>query len=96
MLGRWSKPAQVLSNTSLAVEAKRALLASWASDANAIPNMPALRRLEDGTVLDIDEILEAMRRLDDPLGDDEPPTPVAARVPPAATFDLSGERRAAA
>ncbi len=96
MLGRWSKPAQVLRDTSLTIEAKRALLASWASDANAIPNLPALRRLEDGTVLDIDEILEALRRLDDPLGDDEPPTPVAARVPPAWTFELVGERQAAA
>jgi hypothetical protein len=95
MLGRWSKPAQVLRDTSLAIEAKRELLASWASDANAVPDVPALRRLEDGTVLDIDEILEAMRSLDDPDGDDEPPTPVAAWLPPAWTFDLVVERRAA-
>ena len=60
----WSKPAQVLRNATMSKDEKRALLASWASDANAIADRPSLRRLENGTVLDIDDILEALKALD--------------------------------
>jgi hypothetical protein len=60
----WSKPAQVLRNPALSKEEKRALLASWASDVHAIADAPSLRRLEDGTVLHIDDILEALKALD--------------------------------
>jgi hypothetical protein len=59
-----SKPAQVLRNPTMSKDEKRALLASWASDANAIADAPSLRRLEDGTVLNIDDILEALKALD--------------------------------
>jgi hypothetical protein len=60
----WSKPAQVLRNPAMSKDEKRALLASWASDANAIADAPSLRRLGDGTVLHIDNILEALKALD--------------------------------
>jgi hypothetical protein len=43
---------------------KRSLLASWASDANAVPNFPALRRLENGSIVLIDEVLDALKELD--------------------------------
>ncbi len=66
MQSYWSKPAQVLRNPALSTEEKRALLASWASDAHAVEDAPALRRLEDGTVLHIDNILDALKALDQP------------------------------
>lgn len=43
---------------------KRALLASWASDARAVPNCPALRRLDDGNLVLIDDVLDALKMLD--------------------------------
>jgi hypothetical protein len=92
--GSFSRTEQVLRNQLMSIDDKRALLASWASDANAVPDAPALRRLADGTVLDIDDILDALRTLDW-HGDDDPPTPVAARQPPVWTFELMGEQRAA-
>src|SRR5215217_3489257 len=57
-------PDAVLSDATLSIAKKRAILASWASDARAILDAPALRRLDDGTVLHIDSILEALKRLD--------------------------------
>jgi hypothetical protein len=86
---------QVLRNKLMSITDKRALLASWASDMNAVPDEPALRKLADGTVLDIDDILNALRTLDDWHGDDDPPTPVAARQPPVWTFELMSGQLAA-
>ncbi len=60
----WSKPAQVLRNPAMSREEKRALLANWASDVHAVADSPTLRRLEEGTVLHIDDILEALKALD--------------------------------
>ena len=68
----WSKPAQVLRNPALSTDEKRALLASWASDAHAVEDAPSLRRLEDGTVLHIDSILEALKALDRPRANTRP------------------------
>jgi hypothetical protein len=45
----------------------RALLAGWASDRRAVANRPSLRRLDDGTLLHIDEILDALKVLDSSL-----------------------------
>ncbi|MGB3339106.1 MAG: hypothetical protein WBA73_18170 [Devosia sp.] len=59
-------PRQVLLDRTLSTDQKRALLASWASDLRAVENHPALRRLDDGTVLYIDDILEALKALDLP------------------------------
>lgn len=57
-------PDAVVRDRTMTVAEKRSRLASWASDARAVPNYPALRRLDDGTVRDIDDILEALNRLD--------------------------------
>ena len=59
-------PADVLSDPLMPKEAKRALLAGWASDLRAVENRPALRRLDDGTLLQIDDILDALKALDRP------------------------------
>jgi hypothetical protein len=66
MQHHWSKTAEVLRNPALGADEKRALLASWASDAHAVEDAPSLRRIDDGTVLHIDDILEALKGLDRP------------------------------
>ena len=57
-------PDEVVSDPRLSVAQKRAILASWASDARAVLNAPALRQLESGVVLHIDTILDALKALD--------------------------------
>lgn len=68
----FSQPAEVLRDLSLTKAQKRAILASWASDARAVVDAPSLRQLDDGTILDIDTILDALKQLDadqvDPRG----------------------------
>jgi hypothetical protein len=49
----------------LACSEKRALLASWASDACAVENRPNWRKLpETGALVPLDEILDALQALD--------------------------------
>lgn len=56
-------PADVLDNPSLSRDEMRALLASWASDANAVPHVPSLRQLPDGSIVRLDEIMQALKSL---------------------------------
>ncbi|KTR08306.1 hypothetical protein NS365_01350 [Aureimonas ureilytica] len=60
----FNHPDQVLSAAGLKKGQKRMLLASWASDLRAVEDAPALRRLDSGAVVSIDDILEAMTALD--------------------------------
>jgi hypothetical protein len=61
----WADPNDVLSDPTMTVAEKRTLLASWASDVRAVPDHPALRQLEDGALVTIDAVLDALERLDD-------------------------------
>ena len=58
-------PRDVVSHPTLSLSEKRAILASWASDASAIASCPALRA-PDGlkAPVTIDEVLEALCELD--------------------------------
>ena len=58
-------PRDVVSHPTLTFAEKRAILASWASDASAIASCPALRA-PDGlkAPVTIDEILDALCALD--------------------------------
>ena len=58
-------PRDVVTHPSLSVSEKRAILASWASDASAIASCPSLRA-PDGlkAPVTIDEILGALCELD--------------------------------
>ena len=58
-------PRDVVAHPTLALSEKRAILASWASDASAIASCPALRA-PDGLKhpVSIDEILDALVELD--------------------------------
>jgi hypothetical protein len=61
----YAHPRDVVSDPALTVAEKRAILASWASDASAIASSPALRVPEDPKEpVHINEILEALCALD--------------------------------
>jgi hypothetical protein len=55
---------QVLSDPWLTPTQKREVLASWASDVRAVPDAPALRQLDNGTVVRVGDVLRALRSLD--------------------------------
>lgn len=58
-------PRDVVGDADLTLNEKRAILASWASDACAVEAAPALRRAPGADrPVPIDEILEALRALD--------------------------------
>jgi hypothetical protein len=60
-------PREVVSDPDLSLNEKRAILASWASDACAIEAAPALRQTPGGRVVLFDEIMDAMRAVDGEL-----------------------------
>ena len=82
-------PRDVIADSTLSLAEKRAILASWASDASAIASCPALRA-PDGlkAPVHIDDILEALCALDG-SGPRHPPGGKPMRL-------RSTERRAAA
>jgi hypothetical protein len=61
----FSHPRDVLRDPHLRMNEKREILSSWASDASAVQDEPALRWLL-GTVepVPLDDVLDALRRLD--------------------------------
>jgi hypothetical protein len=85
----FSHPRDVVSHPGLTLAEKRAILASWASDASAIASCPALRAPAGlRTPVHIDDILDALRTLDQ-NGPRHPPGGKPMRL-------RSSERRAAA
>ena len=90
----YTGPDDVVDDPNLTLADKRAILASWVSDARAVESAPTLRRLDSGAVVEVGAILEALRRLDHsggvvvrlptrrarrkPCDDDDPP-PTPAR-----------------
>lgn len=83
-------PRDVLSNPMLSTAEKRAILASWASDAAALATRPRMRAPRGlRAPVSVDEILKALCALDDGSGPQPPggkPMRVrsAARLPAAA------------
>jgi hypothetical protein len=61
----YTHPDDVASDPRLTLAEKRAVLASWISDARAVENFPSLRRLDSGAVVEVDAILRALVLLDD-------------------------------
>ena len=72
----FSKPSDIAEDQSLPVSRRRELLAYWASDIHAVTGAPALRSYDFGVAVTIDEILEALKSLDDQYD-----------LPPAASDD---------
>ena len=81
----YDHPLDVIADATISIAEKRAILASWASDAASVTSNPALRELP-GTrrMATIDEVLEALSALDhepkDPPGGKPARTKSAARV----------------
>jgi hypothetical protein len=57
-------PSEVVRDPDLTLNEKRAILASWASDACAIEAAPDLRRSAAGPPVRFDDIMDALRSLD--------------------------------
>ena len=60
-------PDDVVRDATLSLDEKRAILASWASDAHAVADAPTLRQLDSGAIVDLDVILHALQALDGEL-----------------------------
>ena len=56
----YTGPDDVLGDPNLTTADKRAILASWVSDARAVENAPTLRRLDSGAVVEVEAVLEAL------------------------------------
>lgn len=63
-------PSEVVRDPDLTLNEKRAILASWASDACALEAAPELREIPRGKVVLFDDIVDALRSLD--TGDGQP------------------------
>jgi hypothetical protein len=57
-------PSEVVNDPDLSLNEKRAILASWASDACAIEAAPELRASPRGTPVRFDDIMDALQTLD--------------------------------
>jgi hypothetical protein len=57
--------AESLHDPEMTKAEKRAIFASWISDARAVPDAPAWRQIDGGKILLLDQILEALKLLDD-------------------------------
>ena len=62
----FSHPDEVVGDRTLDTQEKRAILASWASDACAVESMPALRKPPGAPCpVTFDAVMDALRQLDD-------------------------------
>jgi hypothetical protein len=57
-------PMDVVHDPDLTTNEKRAILASWASDACAVEDSPDVRQPPGGPPVRFDDILDALKRLD--------------------------------
>jgi hypothetical protein len=57
-------PMDVVADQGLTTQEKRAILASWASDACAVEAAPDLRRPPAAAVVRFDDVMDALKRLD--------------------------------
>ena len=84
----YDHPRDVVADPTLSAGEKRAILASWASDAAAVASNPALREIPGlRCLVTIDEVLEALSALDStPKG---PPSGKPARIKSAARVGMA-------
>jgi hypothetical protein len=61
----YTDPSDVTNDPNLTTAEKRAILASWLSDARAVENAPWLRQLDSGAVVEVDAIRQARVLLDE-------------------------------
>lgn len=64
-LSHFQHPFDIVKHPTLEPEVKRAILASWASDAAAVKNRPNLRRAPHGTrAVPVEDVLDALKSRD--------------------------------
>ena len=69
----FNHPNDVVNDSDLTLNEKRAILSSWASDVRAVDSAPHLRRPPGAShVVTLDEILDALKALDAMGYDSEP------------------------
>ena len=83
----FAHPRDVLRDPDLTLSEKRAILASWASDACAVEAAPALRHASAGPPVPFDDIMDALHALDEEARHEGKPRPhyrrvLARRFPP--------------
>jgi hypothetical protein len=61
----FSHPQEVVGDPDLSINEKRAILASWASDACAVEAMPSLRKSPIGAMVTFDDVMDALKELDE-------------------------------
>lgn len=67
----FNHPYEVVGDRTLDIQEKRAILASWASDACAVESMPALRKPPGASSpVTFDAVMDALRCLDDSRGEE--------------------------
>lgn len=76
----FERPMNVVNDPDLTLSEKRAILASWASDACAVEAAPALRQAPEGQTVRFDDIMEALRTLDRQARTDQKRQPHYRRV----------------
>ncbi len=62
----YTHPDDVVGDPRLTLSEKRAVLASWLSDARAVENAPGLRRLDSGAIIEFDVIQRSLNALETP------------------------------
>ncbi|WP_294535327.1 hypothetical protein [uncultured Rhodoblastus sp.] len=60
----FDRPSDVVEDSDLTLNEKRAILASWASDACAAAANPLLREAAGGWAASWDEVMDALKQLD--------------------------------
>ncbi|WP_375414052.1 hypothetical protein [uncultured Bradyrhizobium sp.] len=84
----YDHPRDVVADTAISTYEKRAILASWASDAAAVASNPALRELPGShRLVTIDEVLDALSELD--RGPEDPPGGKPVRTKSAARLGMA-------
>lgn len=61
----FTRPKDIVDDPLLTVARKRQLLAYWGSDVHAVMGAPALRSYAFGPTVSIDDIQDALKRLDE-------------------------------
>ncbi len=62
--GAFRTPMDVVADPDMTVQEKRAILASWASDACAVEAAPDLRSPPSAPVVRFDDVMDALKELD--------------------------------
>jgi hypothetical protein len=58
-------PREIVADPELTIARKRAMLSRWMSDENALPGIPAIRRSPGGVTCVVDDLRNALEKLDE-------------------------------